>query len=189
MVEEVKQQPLTGDRHISQLIRTKDPIDPQTRQWQLSSYDIVEEMRQRLSGKIPDDTSTGTSITWKEVTESLANEDGINEICSIVSFYLNKNIHLSWFSPDQINEIMKDFEGMLTRKLEFDWDKMGIRKEDVDQIFTMVANTVWAAINRARFGGEKQFIESTEQRTILSNESTDKKGKSFFDNIPIIGGK
>lgn len=179
---------LPPNTNISQIIRTKDPIDPQTRQWQLSSYDIVEEMRHRLNGEIPGDKSSGTSIEWEQTTDPLCNEKGINEICSLISFYLNKNIHLSWFSPEQISEIMKDFEGGLSRKFETSWREYEVSKINVDQIFIWIANTVWAAINRARFGGEKQFIEGTEQRTITSSEALGKK-PGFFDNIPVLGGK
>lgn len=175
--------------NLSQVIRTKDPVDSHTRQWQLSSFDIVEEMRHRLNGEMPTIDSTGASISWKQEAEPWANDRGVNELCAIISFYLNKNMHLSWFSEEQISKIMKDFECVMIRKFVMDYDRMEIRKEDVEQVFVMIVNTVWAAINRARYGGEKQFLESTEQRTILSNEAAEKKNTSFFDNLPVLGRK
>lgn len=173
---------------MMETIRTRSEIDPQTRQWQLSGFDIVEEIRHRLNGEIPRDDPSSEFPEWVKISRELANDRGKNELCWLLSSYINKNMQLSWYSPPQINILLIDFEKSLTWKLESDYRRMGIRKEDIDTVFQTIANTIWSAINRARFGGEKQFIEGTEERRIVSSESGDKKEKSFMDNIPVLGG-
>jgi len=175
-------------KDYTETIRTRSEIDPQTRQWQLSGFDIIEEVRHRLRGEIPTTNPQSEFVEWINVTDPIANEKGIAEITRIMSAYINKNIQLSEFDERETAQLLKGFESALVRKIETDFIEMDIRKEDADQVFLIVANTVWAGINRARFGGEKKFIEGTEQRRIVSSESPEKgKGESFFDKIPVIG--
>lgn len=173
---------------LTETVKFRSESDPQTRKWQLEGTDIIEDIRHRLKGEIPNPHATSENDEWIEATKPLANEQGVSELCWFLSNYLNKNMHLSYFKPEQIDIILIDFEGSLTRKFESDYKIMGIRIEDVDQVFLMIANTVWAGINRARFGGEKQFLEGTEQRMITSNETHDgNKGGGLLSKIPIIG--
>lgn len=175
-----------GER-LTEVIRTQNEIDSQTRQWQLSGFDIIEEIRHRLQGEIPKDDPSSQFVEWIPITDPLANQKGINELCWYLSNYINKNMQLSYFTPEQINVLLTDFECALSRKMETDWRRMGIRKEDLDSVFLMIANTVWAGVNRARFGGEKQFIEGTEQRRIISHEDRGDNKGSWMDKLPIIG--
>lgn len=172
---------------LTETIKFRSELDANTRQWQLSGNDIVEEMRHKLMGEIPNADPNAVD-DWKKVANQLANEQGIGELCWILSNYLNKNMQLGYYKPEQIEIILIDFEGSLTRKFEVDFEWMGIRKEDLDQVFLTIANAVWSGYSRARFGGEKQFIEGTEQRMITSNESLpDSKKDGLWSKIPIIG--
>lgn len=182
------QQPFLPPSGMTETIKIKEPVDSQTRQWQLSSWEIIDEVRHRLQGEIPKDDVSSGNITWEKISEPMANQQGINELCMFLADLLNKNVALSYFTPEQIGEMLEDWEGSVIRKLEVDADRMGIRWQDIDTIFLRIANPVWAGVNRARFGGEKQFIEGTEQRRIISQENAgEPKGDNFFSKIPIIG--
>lgn len=161
-------------------------MDETTRKWQLSGFDIIEEIKNRLKGKQfnPDERK------WVDIEgkEPYMNDWGIGEISCWLAAYINKNNLLSYFEPREINALMIDFEKSLTRKLEYDWMKMGVNKQDVDMVFLLIANGIWAAVNRARYGGEKQFIEGTEQRRIITSENPGQGDRrNFWDKIPGIG--
>lgn len=171
---------------IKEIVTTKEPVDEGTRKWQLSGIDVIEEIRQRLKGKAFDDEHG----KWIDFRDPIVNEWGVGEICWWVASYVNKNQLLSYYEPEEISKKLIDFECTLTRKLEFDWKRMGIRQEDVDIVFLTIADAVWSATNRARFGGEKQFIEGTEQRRIIATEGKpEDQQKGLFSKIPILGGK
>lgn len=171
---------------IKEIVTTKEPVDEGTRKWQLSGIDVIEEIRQRLKGNVFDDEKG----EWTTFRSPICNEWGIGEICWLVASYINKNQLLSYFEPEEISKKLIDFECTLTRKFEFDWHRMGIRQEDVDIVFLTIADAVWSATNRARFGGEKQFIEGTEQRRIIATEGRpDDQQKGWINKIPLLGGK
>lgn len=176
-------------KQIDQTIRTREAIDPQSRQWQLSSYDITEEIRHQLDGEIPVDNQGGNIIQWKRVKEPLCNDTGINEIISYISIYLNKNVHLSYFTPEEIATIMLDLECTLTRKFELDWIRTWDgRYQDVDIVFNWLTNIIWAALQRARFGGEKQFFEASEQKTVTLSQGQQQKPQGLAAlGIPLLG--
>lgn len=172
--------------NVQEIITRKEPVDETTRRWQLSGFDIIEEVRNRLEGKQYDpETRKWTQIKGKE---PYMNAWGIGEISCWLSAYINKNNLLSYFEPREINALMIDFEKALTRKFEYDWSKMGLMKQDVDMAFLLVANGVWSAMNRARYGGEKQFIEGTEQRRIVTSEGAGQGDRrNFWEKLPGFG--
>lgn len=173
-------------KSYTEYVTIKQPIDESSRKWQLTSSDLIEELRQRLKGN----TWDAFKKEWIKIREPLMNEEGIGEMCSIVASYLNKNQFLSYYEPEEIRIKLIDFEESLTFKFESDWEIMGIRKEDIDMTFLIIADTVWASTNRARYGGEKQFIEGTEQRRVV--EAVNQQGgqqRSAWSSLPFIGGK
>ena len=169
MNDEQYEEPYQQPGQVTEVISSKEEIDPNTRQWQLTGLDIIEQIRHRLRGEVYNDDPKAKE-EWTKLGKELVNEQGVGELCLFLDTYINKNIILSYFTPEQINIWLIDFEKSLTRKFEYDYEKMGMNIQDVDLVFLMIANTVWAAINRARFGGEKQFLENSEQRRTIYSE-------------------
>ena len=174
----------TPPKSYTEFVSVKQPLDESSRRWQLGSMELIEELRQRLLGKTYDEANK----VWVPIRSPIMTEKGIGEICSWVSTYVNKNQILSYYEPREISAKLIDFEESLTFKFEGDWEGMGIDKQDLDMIFLMIADTVWASTNRARYGGEKTFIEGTEQKRVVEtnpNQSAHKPG--FFESIPGLG--
>lgn len=150
----------------------------------MSGIDVIEEISQRLRGYIFDFRKD----QWvkSDYARPLMSESGICEIRTWLNAYVNKNSLLSYFEPDEISKLLMGLEKSLTFKIEYGWDDMGIRKEDADIVFRIISDMVWAAVNRARYGGEKQFLENTEQRKIVTADAQ-KSGGQLLSSIPILG--
>jgi len=183
--EEFVSQPPMKNSSIMEIITTKQPIDEGTRQWQLSGLDLIEEIRQRLKGKVYN-IEKGE---WEKISEPLMNEWGIGKICNMLSWYINKNVQLSYFEPDEISKLLTGFEKDLSFLFEYYWEKMEMERATARSVARWISDMVWAAVQRARYGGEKQFIEGTEQRRIIQTEGRQNEQKSWFDKIPILGGR
>jgi len=170
--------------NIMETIQMKQPVDSETRKWQLSGEDIIFDICQRLRGKRVDE-NTGKWIDW---AEPIMNEWGIQKITELLTNYLNKNMFLSYWEPEQIAEIMIDFDKNISILFEYFWKEMGMNKAIARYTARNISNQVWGSLQRARFGGEKQFIEGTEQRRIISTEGQ-QRPENIWDKIPILGGK
>lgn len=169
----------------AEIVTFKAAADEGTRRWQLSPTDTIEEIRQRLRGNY----FNSTKNKWEPVCEPWMNEDGIGRISSIMNFYVNKNVQLSYFEPFVIENMTIAFGGEISSILQYHWKQFGVDKQNIGLIAHMLTDTVFAALMRARFGKESQFIENTEQRRIIEQEGGKEKAGGFLSNIPFIGGK
>lgn len=166
-----------------EIVTFKPPLDESTRKWQLSSTDIIEEARQRLAGYHYSENQQ----KWTKICEPWMNDDGIGRVTNIMNFYINKNVQLSYLEPEQIEGMTMAFCGELSEFLRFHFSVYDIKKEHIGIIFHMLSDTIFTALQRARFGKESQFIENTEQRTIMSVEGQPQGQHSPLSRIPILG--
>lgn len=171
-------------KNMSEIVTVRSQPDEGTRKWQLSGLDTIEEIRQRLKGNYFDIEKEA----WIKVCDPWMNDEGIGRIASIMNNYINKNIQLSYFEPDVIENMTLGFAGELSALLQYYYDQFGIKKEYVGIIACMLVDVVYAALMRARFGKESQFIENTEQRRIIQTEGEQEK-KSLMSKIPLLGGR
>ena len=178
--------PVAFPKQMRETITLKQPLDEGTRKWQLSSTDTIEELRQRLRGAYFNE-STGK---WTTICAPWMNEEGIGRVSNILNFYINKNMQLSYFEPDTIENMELAFCRELSEYMRFHYRQYGIMKEHVGIICHMLADSVYAALMRARFGKESQFIENTEQRNITTVEGQGQGQQgSIMSKIPLLGGK
>lgn len=168
----------------TEIVTLKPMLDEGTRRWQLSPTDIIEEIRQRLRGNYFDETMQ----QWVPVSDPWMNEVGIGRVSSIMNFYINKNVQLSYFEPFVIENMTLAFAGELSSVFQYSWKEFGIEKQNVGLLAHMLTDTVFASLMRARFGKESQFIENTEQRRIIETEGKEKEG-GLLSKIPLLGGK
>ena len=179
---------LTGrqdDRLKSEVVTVKPSLDEGTRKWQLSPLDTIEEISQRLRGY----NYNINQEKWVKVSEAWMNEEGIGKVSIILNTYINKNMQLSYFEPEIIENIAIEFGKSLSFLLQFYYREYGMEKEHVDIIATMICDTVYAGLMRARFGKESQFIENTEQRRIIQTEGGEDKKQGLTSRIPFLGGR
>ena len=170
---------------IKEVITTKAPLDESSRKWQLSPLDTIEEIRQRLKGNYYNESKA----QWVYACEPWMNDEGIGRLSSIINFYVNKNVQLSYFEPEIIENMTIQFSFALSEFLRFHYAQYGVRKEHVDIVANMITDFVYAALQRARFGKESQFIENTEQRHITTMEGQQQGSGGMMSKIPILGGR
>lgn len=170
---------------ITETVITKAPVDESTRKWQLSGTDLLYDFKLWLEGKTYDNMQD----KWVQLTSPVMNPYGISEVCRVVAWYLNKNMQLSYFEPKEINELIRGFAHEISYLFEYEYRAFGVDKQLVPMLARNIVDFVWSALNRARYGGEKQFIEGTEQRRILQNEGSREGERSAWDKIPLLGGK
>jgi hypothetical protein len=153
----------------------KKDRDAETTRWQLSGLDLIEELRQRLLGRM-----MGNNGEYIEVGKRLCNDQGIGKIIWQVNSYINKNTQLSYYIPDEISRLMISFRKDLTDLLKNEWKDFEIDVRDLSIIHASVSNTVWSALNRARFGGEKEFLQHSEQRIVRRSDMIGGQQKEGF---------
>ena len=169
---------------INEQVSLKPAVDETTRRWQLSGIDVVEEISHRFRG----DRYDFVKNKWVEYPGlRLMSDLGIAEICGILSTFINKNTLLSNFSAGEIRLMLIDFEKSMTLQVEMNWERWGLERHDFDIVWLTISNTAWASLNRALNAGEKRFIESTEQRRIISSEGNQSGNDNPLKKIPVIG--
>ena len=169
---------------INEQVSIKPAVDETTRRWQLSGIDVVEEIAYRFKGYSFDYAKN----KWVQNPDlRLMSDQGIAEICGKLSTFINKNVLLSNFTNNEIRLMLIDFEKSMTWPLEYNWKEWGIHKHDLDVIWLTICNAAWASLNRALNAGEKRFIESTEQRRIISSEGNKPGSDNPLKRIPVIG--
>ena len=175
--------PYRMPKEMKETVTLKQPMDEGTRKWQLSPLDTIEELRQRLRGCFYNEGKGA----WEQVCDPWMNEEGIGRLSNILNFYINKNVQLSYFEPDIIENMQIAFCRELSEFMRFHYSQYEVKKEHVGIISNMVADCVYAAMQRARFGKESQFIENTEQRRIITTEGQQPDKQSMMAKIPILG--
>jgi hypothetical protein len=185
-VEKLPERPLSAlHAGESEIVTIKPPIDEGTRKWQLSPIDTIEEIRQRLRGNYYDMDAD----KWVNACDPWLNEEGIGRISSILNNYINKNVQLSYFEPEIIENMTISFAKELSVLIQYFYADFDLKKEHAGIIAHQLADMVYAALMRARLGKESQFIENTEQRRIIQTEG-DREKTSLWSKIPLLhGGK
>lgn len=172
-------------KEMKETVTLKQAMDDSGRRWQLSPLETIEEIRQRLRGCYFDEV-TGR---WQKICEPWMNEDGIGRFSNILNFYINKNIQLSYFEQETIDNMIVDFAKELSEFMRFHYKAYGVKKEHVGILSVMLTDSVYAALQRALRGKESQFIEAIEKRTITTSEGGDREKQSMMTKIPILGGR
>lgn len=175
--EPVGQQPKGESTDVETVM--KNNTDSETTRWQLTGLDLLEELRQRLMGKMMD-----SSGSYVPVGKRMCNDKGIGKIIWLANSYINKNVQLSYFIPEEIAMLMISFRKDLSDLLVNERKGFDIDKTDLSIIHSSVSNTVWAALNRARLGGEKSFLQNSEQRiTRRAEGGSEKDEKGIWGKI------
>lgn len=151
--------------------------------WQLDIAEELERIEHLLKKHIPEIDNNGV-VRWKEPEndeDKLFNEYGVQEILNILSWYLTKNIILSYFDEEEVGIRMKQFAFYLTDFIFINYEKFGLNTKEKIKHFPMVVvnivNTVEAAYHRSLHGGERNSL-----RTARSVHQTEGMGMNNFNN-------
>lgn len=136
--------------------------------WQLDIKEELARIEHLLRKHVPKTDKNGNIYyDTPDETEKLFNETGINEILNILAWYLNKNIILSDFEPEEINQRCSQFFKYLSDFIFNNYERFGLNNEDKIKHYPMVVinivNTVEAAYKRAQYGGERESLRTARQ--------------------------
>lgn len=147
---------------------------------QLENDNVLADIEHHLRGEVFD-SKKGEWIL-RHGAEPLINELGIHTLMSIARSHIDKNIHLSKFTEQQIYKVMKDLEIDIIWNIRNNWDRFGIRKANVDFIIDIVTNPIFAAFKRAEDGITLDMLRNTQriQNTMVADQ---KKHGLFGFNI------
>jgi hypothetical protein len=160
--------------------------DPELIKWQLSGADLVEEIKNRLLGKVWDEKEE----KWKQQTEPELNTTGINFVVSNLIQIINKNTILSTLDEVMTFKIMLELDNTLSNNFAIYYKEFGIKVAKLSLVKDAVCNQCYFAMARAIGGGEKKFLSSTEHRQYSFNQPMQgqmQKRRTFF-GIPLPGG-
>lgn len=148
--------------------------------WQLDIKEELERIEHLLRKHVPKIDENGNEYYEEpDQKEQLFNNKGVNEILNVLAWYLNKNIILSNFSEDQINQRVHQFARYLTNFIFNNYQEFGLDTREKIKHYPMVVmnivNTIEAAYNRALKGGERESL-----RTARSVHQTEPIGMNQF---------
>lgn len=141
--------------------------------WQLDIKEELERIEHLLRKHVPKTDEEGNIYYEKpDASLQLFNEKGINEILNLLAWYLNKNIILSDFNPDEIDVRVKQFGEELADFIFNNYEDFGMDNKEKIKHFPMVhmniVNTVEAAYHRAKYGRELESLRTA--RTVHQTE-------------------
>ncbi len=150
--------------------------------WQLDIKDELVRIEHLLRKHIPKTDKNGDVYYIEpEEKDKLFNERGVNEILNLLAWYLNKNIILSNFSEEDINQRCKQFALFLKDFIFNNYQNFGLDNKDKIKHYPMVVmnvvNTVEAAYNRALNGGERESLRTA--RHVMQNEPLNAYGQGM----------
>jgi len=147
--------------------------DPNLTKWQLNGSDLLREARAKLQGKMPVYDSDNEELGYKTIGDQLLPDEVIDEIMNLMNNYVNRNTQLADFTEREIHHMMKNLKNDLLDYLTLvyrDYKDKDDAKIDVTfrkiQVAYSISNYIFAALTRAKYGGEKKFLQETESREV-----------------------
>ena len=95
-------------------------------------------------------------------SKRVLNDYGVSEVMSILQTYVNKNIMLSYYEPEQIDKIMYELGEELIDFFYINMEKLGLdtpdKKKHYKLIVTNLINTIDAIYRKALWGKQLELI-------------------------------
>jgi len=119
--------------------------------------------------------------------KALMNSDGIHACMSKIEVYCGPNFQFSYFTSDQVNQIMKSLAIEINLEIGCNYIRYGIPKEDVDNISSIILNSVFASLSKAVDG---RLMDHIKQIATLTQHqmSTGNMGGQPYSGMS-AGGK
>lgn len=147
-------------------------IDPTNLiEWQLDFRKELEEIEHLLRGHIIQRDKDNNEI-WTQAKNTdgiIFNEKGVQEMLKIIRMYLNKNLILSNFNEETINQRLDQFSNRLASEIYLNYEEYGLDNEYKQKHFAMIVfnitDMIEAAYNRAFAGGERESLRTARMVT------------------------
>jgi hypothetical protein len=151
--------------------------------WQLDPRDILEEIEHKLKGEIVMGVDAEGNDIYGKKGEPLMNDEGINAIITLISARISKVIILSNLTEEDISKIMIAFSNELISLFFMKYKEFQIDEAYMSSITNYIEDIVYATLNRALKGGERDFLKTTERRIESYSDKPEQKGMSNMFGI------
>ena len=161
-------------------------------QWQIDNDDILDKIEHFLRGDLVKTNEEGDTYFEPQTDKELVilNDYGVNSIMQILGNYVNKNIILSFYNEERINEILADLGDELALFLMCNYEKMGMdtnfKKSRYILLTLNILHIIESSFRRALFGQTMKEINSNTN--IIQSENlggprtiTSPKKRSFWN--------
>jgi len=144
--------------------------------WQLSIEEELARIEHLLRRHIPSvDADHNVIYIESPDTKPIFNEEGIQEILNIISWYLNKNIILSNFDKEEIKLRVYQFHSIFNNFIFLNARKFGMDTKEKLRYYPMVVmnvvNSVEATYFRAMNGEERESFRTARMVHQTENPS------------------
>lgn len=151
-----------GDARADEKFIPTEKQHPLISQWELSFYDVIEEIEHILSGETRDANGEWQPQKDAQGTQyRLMNDRGIHDVKIILNAIANKNTFLSSLSEERVYYFIRTFRINLVSLLAMNHEQYGMDRKYRDYIVEMLTTIVASAFFRAQDGGEAKRRAST----------------------------
>lgn len=149
--------------------------------YQIETDQLAQELKKKMGLKpVKIKNEDGSEeIKWEKTERAWANAKGIENVVGIVRGYSDKINQLSDYDEYQIAKLMEKVHKAVSRDIVENWEEYDIGdRGNAENIVELVTNIVWSTFNGAKDGKKMEITgESTEAKTVTTNENSSNKGK------------
>jgi len=152
--------------------------NPEIVRYQLETSELIENLRMLLLNEIfVQDKETGIiSRQTSKYGTRLMNEDGVQEILTIIRPHLDKNIILSNLTDDEISSTLIELRSKIALLLQNKYKVYEIEKAKLPTVMTTIINPIWSTLKRAANETTLNYLGKTQQlHEIRRHDDSDKE--------------
>jgi hypothetical protein len=155
----------------------------ETIRWLEDSREMLEEIELTLSNKeLHEDKDGNVGIRDKKYGERFMNDDAVNTIMSILRPHINKNVFLSNFTDEDIDQIMQKLHIKISMLIGVNTKEFGIKETNLHTIVEICTNPIFSAYKRAAHEGERNMFTRT-QRGVETRVHNEDGGRGIFSRF------
>lgn len=128
--------------------------DSQLSKYILETYDILEDLEQKLRGNVWNERLG----RYVQKSKPLLKEEGVNRIVLLLSGFVNRHVALSNFNENEINRIAYETRITVVNLLRLNWDIWDVDKSNLDVIVRIIDCCIFSMLKRAYKGGERENL-------------------------------
>ena len=160
----------------------ENKVDNETLKWQLSSDDVLENLRLSLLNKrIEIDENGNPKIVGNK--KPLVNEKGVETIMMVLRPHFQRGVILSNFEDKEILKIMRILRIKLILLLKKYWKEWDIQKGNLAIILETIDNVVFSTFKRAENEGERRYLTTTQrinENRVINQGEAERRGFNLF---------
>jgi len=159
--------------------------DPNFAQWLLETTERLELLEHRLKMERWDHINK----QWIPRGKPLLNDEGVNDILSLVAEFYDRNAVLSKLDTSRIMTMMKDLNWGVNNLLFTQWEKYACNPEKFDLIVHITCYPIYLALMRSQEGMTLEALTKVIETKEIHSGSNMQQNKSGSIFSGLFGGK